>query len=165
MRKTGRSWRTPLLVAVVLTLAAANLWWFVLRTPEPPKPAFELGRTDGSTLGVDAAEALSVPLFDPVHDRWTVNGAVVTDLPSRVRRSQPADDYHAAGFLMVRIADDADTEQVRRALLSLTQQHICWVALVDQVKPMSDGKVVPTPVHRIVSVRDNDGNVVACTRP
>lgn len=163
MRGNGRSMRTLLLIAAVVALAGANLWWFVLRTPEPPKPAFELGSTDGATVGVDAAAVASAPLFDPVHDRWTADGAVATDMPARVRRSQPDGAKHSAGFVLVRLADDADTEQVRRALLSLAGQHICAVALVDQASAPAEGQSVPTPIHRIVTVRGNDGEVVGCT--
>jgi len=165
MLDKGRSGRTLLLVAVVVVLLGVNLWWFVLRTPEPPKPAFELGSTAGLTVGVGAADVAATPLFDPVHDRWTVNGAVVTDLPGRLRTSAPADTAPIVDFLMVRLADDANSEQVRRALLSLARQRICFVAFVDEAGLPADGQAVAAPVHRIVTVRGNDGEVIGCVPP
>lgn len=162
----NRKVRTPLLAAVVFALAAANLWWFLLRTPEPPTPAFELGSTQGVQVGVDAAAIATAPLFDPVHDRWTIDGAPATNLAERLR-SSPANDIGipVVRYLMVRLADDANSEQVRRALLSLARQRICLVALVDAAGLPRDGGAVAAPVHRIVSVRGNDGNVIGCTSP
>jgi uncharacterized protein (UPF0248 family) len=158
--------RTLALLVVVVALLGANLWWFVLRTPEPPRPAFELGSTGGLTTAVDRTIAAAAPLFDPVHDGWTVNGAAVSDLPARLRKSAAGsngDTAPAVDYLTVRLADDANSEQVRRALLSLARQHICFVALVDEAGLPTDGTLAQTPVHRIVTVRGNDGDVVACT--
>ncbi|AXB76318.1 hypothetical protein [Novosphingobium sp. P6W] len=157
-----KSSRRSLLVAVAVALLAANAWWFFLRTPEPQRPAFELGSTGGLSVNVDAPAAASAPLFDPVHDGWTVGTDAVQDLPSRVRRSAPADTAPVVDFLMVRLADDANSEQVRRALLSLARQRICFVALVDEAGLPKDGRYAATPVHRIVSVRGNDGEQVGC---
>ncbi len=154
MRGKGRSGRTLLLVAVVVALLGANLWWFALRKPEPPRAAFELG-AEGLAVGVDTTSVATAPLFDPVHDRWTVDGAVVAKLQARVRSAARTDTAPAIDYLMVRLADDANSEQVRRALLSLARQRICFVALVDHASLPRDGQAAYTPVHRIASVRDN----------
>ncbi|WP_159976446.1 MULTISPECIES: hypothetical protein [unclassified Novosphingobium] len=157
-----KSSRRSLLVAVAVALLAGNAWWFFLRPPEPQTPAFELGSTGGLRVGVNAADAASAPLFDPVHDGWTVGTAAVRDLRARVRSSAPVDTAAIVDFLMVRLADDANSEQVRRALLSLARQRICFVALVDEAGLPKDGGYADTPVHRIVSVRGNDGEVIGC---
>ena len=160
-----KSSRRSVLVAVVAALLAANAWWFFLRAPEPQTPVFELGSTGGLTVNVDAAAAASAPLFDPVRDGWTVGAAAVQDLSSRVRSSAPVDTAPVVSFLTARLADDANSEQVRRALLSLVRQRICFVALVDQAALPKGGGYVATPVHRIVSVRGNNGEVVGCAPP
>lgn len=165
MQKPAQSRRTLVLVAIIIALLAANIWWFALRTPEEPVPAFELGATGGLTVGVTASDAAAAPLFDPIHDGWTSKGRKVGALKAYRQKADPANSTPHVDFVTVRLADDANSEQVRRALLSLSAQNLCYVVLIDATRLPADGASVPTPVHRIVSVRGNDGEPVSCRQP
>lgn len=164
--------RRPLLIAAVVALVAANALWFGLRRDAEPKAAFtfadatEYGgggplQASGGRTDLEAA-----PYFEPVTRSWLIAGNPVSDLRPYMKTMQAG--YAAndtAPFLLVRLPATATTEDVRKALLNLTQRTICLVALSDENDPQRVKGTPAVAVRRIVSVLDDSGKAVACPAP
>lgn len=173
MRVTGRSKRTPLLVAAVAVLVVANAWWFWPRSEKAAEPLFKFADTyDYSPMGgplttpAGSVELAAAPVFDPSINGWRVAGRQVTDLhrymTMNVGGYSPTD---TAPFLLVRFRAEATTEEVRKALLSLTRQKICLVALADAHDATNKEDQPSAAAQRIVSVLDDAGKPVFCPAP
>ncbi|WJM26460.1 hypothetical protein QUC32_18770 [Novosphingobium resinovorum] len=159
MRVTGRSKRTPLLVAAVALLVAANAWWFWPRGDAQNTAAFQLADSSdygrGSVAaGITRADIDAAPFYDAAADRWLVQGKPIADLHGHMLPAEPRGKR--PGFVIAGLAQQATTEDVRKALLNLTGQGICLVALPDAVDPQG------VSVHRIVAVRDDRGELRHC---
>lgn len=159
MRVTGWSKRTPLLVAAVAVLVVANAWWFWPRGDGQDAAAFQLADSSdygrgAAAAGITRADIDAAPFYDPAADRWTVQGKAVADLHGHMLPAEPRGGRPA--FVIAGLAQQASTEDVRKALLNLTGQGICLVALPDAVDPLG------VSMHRIVAVRDGRGELHPC---
>lgn len=159
MRVTGRSKRTPLLVAAVVALAAANAWWFWPRGDGGDRAAFQLADTSdygrgSAAAGITRKDIADAPVYDAAGDRWTVRGRGVTDLRAHLLPPEPRNGRPA--FVIAGLSQQATTEDVRKALLNLVRQGICLAALPDAADPLA------VSVHRIVLVRDGQGKSFSC---
>ncbi|MCJ2185956.1 hypothetical protein MTR66_03905 [Novosphingobium sp. 2638] len=152
---------------MAVMLAGANLWFFLVHRPSPPKPDFELGATLAS-IGVGRAEWDTVPQFDSARKQWLVKGKPVRDLVPLLR-TPLGDTSSIAGqpVLVARLSREAGAQDVRRALLSLARQGICNVAIWgggEAIVSGTSGGMVDIPVHAIVSVGDGEGRRLTCTQ-
>lgn len=144
-----RSKRTPLLLAVVAVLLAANIWWFT-RGPAEHEPDFVLAaRTEGARL--PGAAIAQVPAYDPRNDGWTAQGKTVASLNGYLRRDS---DRALEPYLPVALSPQASTQDFRAMLASLTHRGICSFALVQET---GDRREIAVTVQHIVSVRDASG--------
>ncbi|MEE4450494.1 hypothetical protein [Novosphingobium resinovorum] len=144
------------MLLAVAVLVAANVWWFFLRAPAPREPDFELGAWGGESIPVSSELLAASPSFDSAHHRWTLNGRAVNDLRPLLRSTgEQTDTAEVVDYLPVRLSDDFGATQMRLALLTLVRKRICHVALID-------AGAEKAPVHRIVSVRDGQGQLHSC---
>ncbi|MGF7152439.1 hypothetical protein [Novosphingobium gossypii] len=149
-----RSKRTPLLLAAVAVLLAANIWWFT-RAPAEHEPDFVLAaRTEGVRL--PGAAIAQVPAYDTRNDGWTVQGKTAASLNGYLRRDN---DRALEPYLPVALSPHASTQDFRAMLASLVDRGICSFALVQAT---GDRQEIAATVQHIVSVRDARGANKSC---
>ncbi|MFT4053714.1 MAG: hypothetical protein QM681_04350 [Novosphingobium sp.] len=172
MRVTGRSKRTPLLMAAVALLLTANAWWFWPRGDAPVELAFKLEPTTEYGVShplqalVTAGDIAAAPFFDPAKREWMVAGKPVTGLHEYLQTNRSG--YAAsetAPFILIRMPLQATAEDARKAFLSLARQKICLVAMTDGPDVKGGKRQQTIPANRIVSVLDDAGKPVFCPAP
>ena len=146
-------------MAAVAVLVVVNAWWFWPRGDGQDAAAFQLADSSdygrgAAAAGITRADIDAAPFYDPAADRWTVQGKPVADLHGHMLPAEPRGGSPA--FVIAGLAEAATTEDVRKALLNLTGQGICLVALPDAVDPLG------VSMHRIVAVRDGRGELHPC---
>jgi hypothetical protein len=153
--------RRVLLLGAALLLVGGNLWWFT-RPPEPRLPDFELGAIPLQAQ-FPAGELAHLPMFDSGQGKWLVEGRPVASLAALRRHVTGADMGGTDGnYLLVRVPEPGSADLVRAMLLSLSEQGECVVALTDgSATPDSSGRMA-APLHRIVTVRDDSGEMHRC---
>lgn len=159
----SRRGRRAGLLGVAALLVAGNIWWFT-RSEPAPAPDFELGKVADEALTLSASAAAHLPRFDVDRGEWRVDGQVVANLRElgvlRPVDAKGAEPLHR--FLAVNLPQAASPGDMRRMLLSLARSGICGVAVHQDADPADENGDFRVPVHRIVSVRADDGARVAC---
>ncbi len=153
--------RTRVALSVLaLALIGAEAYWFTRAKPVA-EPDFELKLTS-SGVRLDRVDRKNIPLFDPIKLRWTVGGlGLASLLPMRVL--DKGDVQPMAGeYVIVSLPPHATPAIFRKALLALSNEGICYFAVLDE-EDSSPSKVdQDAPIYGIKDVRSNNGQMVAC---
>ncbi|WP_374529026.1 hypothetical protein [Novosphingobium sp.] len=149
--------RTRIVLGVVLVMAlAVDVWWFTNRSADETQQ-FSLITTSTTFKFSDAGE---LPQYDPVTGKWILDGKPIGALESLVRHSDGRPDG-IGKFIVVRVAEPASVDDVRKALNSLIDQGICQAGIWDQPShdKTSEGEVI---IFKIDWVLDDPGEKRLC---
>ncbi|WP_157081153.1 hypothetical protein [Novosphingobium naphthalenivorans] len=161
--------RRASLIGVATVLLAGNIWWFASEKPAPDMD-FELG-SSRAYVSIEREQLPDLPRFDGARRIWMVKGAPISDLSAFFRPSyEVSGDAAVLGknVLMVALARDASSADMRAMLFSLVRSGICEVAVaqdgatavgavIDETALTYDSGVTP-----IIAVRNEDGVRVPC---
>lgn len=160
--KLARHKRRTVLITAALAVLLADGAWFIHRS-RAETPAFLLEPTQ-TAFADDRYALASLPIFDPTSRRWLFRGKAQPSLQSFVQDADPqrigADSI--GKFIVVRLPNHASAATLRQALLSLTAQGICKVAVVGMNQPPTSARFIDATVFRIRQVQGDDGSVHTC---
>ena len=147
------------LIVIAIGLLVAELGWFLLRRKDVKD--FLLETTQAVLLTDDLA---SIPVFDAGKRHWLKEEK---HLPSIIPLLHDSDPERIGPdgigmYAAVRLSGQSGAQVARQALLLLSSEGVCQVAIFSSSTNRPTSRFDEAPVVRLIYVRSDDGQIRLC---